>query len=348
MSSEFMSVGPETGSVKSPTVSVIVPNYNHSRFLRERLDSILNQTYQDYELILLDDCSTDTSVAILQEYGYYEKVTHLIVNSTNSGSPFLQWKRGLELAVGKYIWIAESDDCAKPSFLHELVNAMEASPTVVLAYCQSMTIDANGRECGLHDWAEPLSQGRWRTSYVNQGENEIRDFLAFRNTIPNASSTLLRKSTLQQVAIPLDMRFCGDWVTYIRLLRYGDISFVAKPLSFFRSHDTTTRVRQTLDKEVSRCNEYLSAICEAGLSISEMVKARDKYEWILGNYRNLQKLKPKSLLPLPRIFDYSLLVIEYCRALAWRIQHNRVSRLLVRVFRCRRTGDCGVSNADSP
>ena len=97
-------------------VSIIVPNYNHARFLPERLNSIFNQTFQDYEVILLDDASTDNSVEILNRYAANPKVSHFIVNQENSGSPFKQWKRGIDLARGEFVWIAESDDYSNTTF----------------------------------------------------------------------------------------------------------------------------------------------------------------------------------------------------------------------------------------
>ena len=99
---------------RQPRVSVIVPSYNHARFLRQRIESILGQSFRDFELILLDDCSTDDSVSILREYESHARLSALVVNAQNSGSPMAQWKRGLDLAAGELIWIAESDDWAEP------------------------------------------------------------------------------------------------------------------------------------------------------------------------------------------------------------------------------------------
>ena len=76
-----------------PLVSVIVPNYNYSRYLNSRIDSILAQTFSDYELILLDDASTDDSAQVLEQYRDNEHVTHLIVNEKNSGSPRSEERR---------------------------------------------------------------------------------------------------------------------------------------------------------------------------------------------------------------------------------------------------------------
>ena len=107
-----------------PAVSVIVPNYNHAPFLRRRLDSIFNQTYQDFEVIILDDCSSDNSKEIIEQYRNRPQITHIVYNEVNSGSPFKQWAKGFDLAKGEYIWIAESDDWAELNFLEETVQIM--------------------------------------------------------------------------------------------------------------------------------------------------------------------------------------------------------------------------------
>ncbi len=96
--------------VTEPAVSIIVPNYNHEIHLLKRLETIFNQTFRDFEVILLDDASTDESRKILEEYAGRPEVTHFLVNTENSGSAFQQWKKGIRLAEGDYVWIAESDD----------------------------------------------------------------------------------------------------------------------------------------------------------------------------------------------------------------------------------------------
>ena len=122
-----------------PKVSVVVPNYNHARFLPKRIESILRQTYQDFELILLDDCSTDDSRTILSQYASDPRV-RLEFNQVNSGSTFKQWNKGVRLAQGKYVWIAESDDYAEPRLLERLVAILEADATVAYAYCRSWRV----------------------------------------------------------------------------------------------------------------------------------------------------------------------------------------------------------------
>src|SRR4030095_7296186 len=116
-------------ALSMPTVSVIIPNYNHARYLRKRIDSVLGQTYQDFEVVLLDDCSTDNSREILLSYAGDRRVT-VEFNAENSGSVFKQWNKGVQMARGRYIWIAESDDYADVRLLARMVPILDEQPEV--------------------------------------------------------------------------------------------------------------------------------------------------------------------------------------------------------------------------
>src|SRR5215467_16170811 len=126
-------------SPSMPKVSIVVPNYNHARFLPQRLDSILGQTFQDFELILLDDCSTDDSRSVLSQHGRDPRV-RIEFNEVNSKNPFKQWNKGVGLARGEYVWIAESDDYADERFLEKLVARLDAEPRAAFAYCRSWRV----------------------------------------------------------------------------------------------------------------------------------------------------------------------------------------------------------------
>ena len=143
--------------MSSPLVSVIVPNYNHHLYLPERIESILLQEFQDFELILLDDCSPDDSVEIFERYRSNPKVSHICVNGQNSGSTFKQWEKGISLARGKYIWIAESDDSADPRLLGSIVNALERYPSAVVGFCSTVVIDSEDRALDINIPDELLS-----------------------------------------------------------------------------------------------------------------------------------------------------------------------------------------------
>ena len=126
-------------------ISIIVPNYNHSDFLEERIKSILDQTYQDFELLLLDDRSTDNSVDILKKYSDHPKVTHIVINDTNSGSPFKQWVLGIKMATYDYIWIAESDDSSESEFLGKVMSKFSEYPDLAAVYTNSKGLSQSGQ-----------------------------------------------------------------------------------------------------------------------------------------------------------------------------------------------------------
>lgn len=214
----------------TPTVSVIVPNYNHALYLRQRIESILAQTYQDFELILLDDCSTDGSCDILDSYRNDPHVSRLIYNETNSGRAFHQWKKGIELAQGEWIWIAESDDYAEPTFLERMVEEVAKVPRCCLAYAATWWVDEKGDRL-------------WEAKYSNKvnvyhGQDFIRKKLAVCNSIANVSECIFRRDCYR----PSEsyryehMRLCGDWLFYVLLAEQGRVVEVKEPLSYYRQH----------------------------------------------------------------------------------------------------------------
>ena len=104
-----------------PQVSVIIPNYNYEKYLEQRLISIINQTYRDFEIIFLDDSSNDKSVLLAKSILANTNIPFEIhINEKNSGSPFEQWNKGLQIAKSEYIWIAEADDFCEYHFLEQL------------------------------------------------------------------------------------------------------------------------------------------------------------------------------------------------------------------------------------
>ncbi|HWH60887.1 MAG TPA: glycosyltransferase [Terriglobales bacterium] len=230
-----------------PTVSVIVPNYNHAAYLPQRIESILRQTYQDFELILLDDCSTDDSRAVLERYVGNPRV-RLEFNEANSGSAFKQWNKGVRLARGKYVWIAESDDYADEHLLERLVGILDRDDTVAYAYCRSWHVTADDRRQGFHDEYVPYKGPHgWATDYCVDGRQECRDYFAFMNPVPNASAAVFRKSTYDSVGgADESMILCGDSKLWAAIALTGRVAYVSEPLNYYRLHSVTQRARTSL------------------------------------------------------------------------------------------------------
>ncbi|HKM52578.1 MAG TPA: glycosyltransferase family A protein, partial [Isosphaeraceae bacterium] len=191
-----------------PRVTVVTPNYNHAKYLPERIDSILAQTFQDFELLILDNASTDNSREVIDSYTKHQNV-RAAFNAENNGSPFKQWKLGLSQAKGEYVWFAEADDYADPALLETLVDRLDRHPNVGLAVCQSWTVDQDSKLLGNYrDLLEHQNHSsHWREDYVNAGHDECKNYLFWYNTIPNASAVLWRREILERVGgAPTDMR----------------------------------------------------------------------------------------------------------------------------------------------
>lgn len=232
----------------TPTVSIIVPNYNHARFLRQRIDTILAQTYQDFELVLLDDCSTDESREILREYATHPRVTHLELNESNSGSTFKQWNKGVGLARGEYVWIAESDDFSDVKFLARMVSLLNADENITIAYCRSSCASESGRICGFADGYVPYwDPSGWNEDFCMSGREMCRRYFCGTNRIPNASSAVFRKDVYERVGgADESLLLSGDWKLWTAMALEGGVAYTAEPFNYFRSHGGSLRSRTGL------------------------------------------------------------------------------------------------------
>jgi glycosyltransferase involved in cell wall biosynthesis len=222
----------------------------------------MGQTYQNFDVLLLDDCSTDSSRTILTQYAKQDSRIQVLVNEQNSGSTFRQWNKGLAWATGKYVWIAESDDAAEPTLLERLVACLEAQPAAVMAYCQSLLIDAEGRPQGR---ALLLEDGLGSTDYCRIGTELVQQYMPITNIVANASAVLIRRSALAAVgAAPEDMRLAGDWLFWVRLMLQGKVCYVSEPLNLFRSHGQNVRsqTQATGLVEMARVLGYLHRTVE--------------------------------------------------------------------------------------
>lgn len=244
----------------SVKVSVIVPNYNHEQFLSKRIESILSQQYQNFELILLDDKSNDGSVEVINKYREHPKVSQILINESNSASPFSQWKKGVDIAQGDFIWIAESDDFAEPTFLSTLVNIFEHNKNLAFAYCQSIEINGEGEIIGdYYRHTEDLDDTLWQSDFKYSGHEFVLQFLTKRNCIPNVSAVLFDRKSLEKIdENVIRCKYLGDWLFYIIALKDKDIYFVHEKLNYFRTHLQTTRSGKSIsDWHLTKQEFYL-------------------------------------------------------------------------------------------
>ena len=286
----------------NPIVSIIVPSYNHSKYLKQRLNSIFNQSFQDYEVLLLDDASTDDSVFILRQYANHPKVSQFIINSKNSGSPFKQWQKGINLAKGEIIWIAESDDWADILFLEKLVPFFK-NPETGIVCCNFNVILPKEKSLLISDsWKKKLDAKKWNEDYFEYGIYEIKNYLCYTNTIGNASSVLFSKKFVSKDYHFSSFEYCGDWFFWIDILTKSNIYYSAIPLSYYRWHSlSVSGIRNNLMDEIKRINEWHKVLdfCEEVLN-ERINRKSSNYTWMINrwcSYFRTEYLNPYFYLP---------------------------------------------------
>ncbi len=256
-------------------VSVILPNYNHDYFLEKRIDSILTQSYQNFELIILDDASKDDSLTILNKYKNHPKVSHFEVNANNSGSPFLQWYKGIKLAKNELIWIAESDDWCEPSFLEHLVSKFEEEPNLTLAFTNSKLVNEKKNQNLILDQ-------KAHTGFKNALQEDFFHNWFFKNAgfrIINASACIFNKEKITTALLEelRTFKYAGDKFFWLNLLFNGpQFYYEQRTLNIQFAHDRTTRTLKDVKGEYTRIKEiieiYKFYIGNTSSSINDEIK----------------------------------------------------------------------------
>ena len=223
------------------SVSVVIPNYNYSKYLYQRLYSILNQDYKISEIIILDDNSSDNSKDIIEEIkNNIKNIIDIktIYNEKNSGCVFKQWEKGFNCSSSSFVWIAEADDYSSPNFLTNVIKPMEEDD-VVLSYCDTSFVNSNGQiiKKSVVDQIDIVNTNHWNKSYINDGNNEIENYMFLNCTIANVSSVLFRKinaSTFFKEAT--NYKQCGDWYFYYNYIKNHKIAYVNNTYNYCRIH----------------------------------------------------------------------------------------------------------------
>lgn len=260
-------------------VSVLIPNYNHAQFLVQRIESILNQTYHNFELILMDDCSTDNSRDIIGKYKNHAKVSKVYYNKENSGSPFGLWEKGFDLARGKYIWIAESDDWADKDFLKLMLQSINGRDPVV-AHCRSYNANSEGKFFGLNNWWSSFNLKIWDTNYCENGPKLLKLYGKYKCPVINVSSALINKSYLEKINIPSEFRYCGDWWFWGQLFMLGKVQFCANGLNYFRFHIKSATGKKN-SNNYDRIIENFEVIALINSMLNAKIKYNKNYLWLI-------------------------------------------------------------------
>ncbi|MEM6375901.1 MAG: glycosyltransferase, partial [Pseudomonadota bacterium] len=229
-----------------PLVSVIVPNYNHARFLQQRLESIVRQSYDHIELIILDDASTDDSRDVIrQTLDALCAPARLDFSDQNSGSVFAQWQKGIRMARGELVWICESDDFCDLDFLEHLVPRF-ADDSVNIAFGRIQFCDQDGQRVdGLDAYRERAEPWIWDRPLTRPAAQWFNGGFGVRNVIANVGGCLMRRMSLPEEVWRevRSFKISGDWMLYLHVAGSGQIAYDPAAIAYFRQHSTNTSAR---------------------------------------------------------------------------------------------------------
>lgn len=269
--------------VTPQTVTVLVPSYNYSEYLVERLDQIESQSHSIDNLFLVDDFSTDKSLEIGRDFLNLSRIASCTIqNKKNTGSPFSSWVKIVSLAETEFLWIAESDDVASTSFVKELLKIFSGLEGMI--YCNSAQISSTD-ELLAGNFAEYLSSVHthdYDRAYSTNGIKEIKTCLAIQNTIPNISAVIFRLDALRSVSAKFEeyrqgLKTASDWLLYVLVLEKSSIAYTPLTLNAQRRHTSSvigSSQRDVLVEEIERIQAFIE--CRHALT-PEVVELREKF-----------------------------------------------------------------------
>lgn len=281
-------------SETTPLISVIMPCFNAAPYVEEAVRSVLDQTYRDIELIVVDDGSTDASPEIVGRLAeeYRGRITQ--VAQSNAG-PYAARNHGLRLAKGEYVAFLDADDWWSPDCMQKLQSAVSESPSFALAYCGWQNIGLEG--------------GRGAPYVPPDYELEDKAARFLRAAAPwPIHAALVRRSVMQEVGgFDLDLPTCMDYDLWLRIAVARPIRLVPEVLAFYRHHQsgqiTSTQWRQARNTWMVK-RKFLRQHPELVAHLSR-AQLRDLVDGALlkRGYDNFWK---RDLISAQRIFRMSL------------------------------------------
>ena len=230
----------------SPRVSIIIPSYNHGRFIRQCLQRVVDQTFTDWELIIVDDGSKDDSVAMSRAFDDPRIQVHQ--NEVNLGTYGTEQK-ALSMSKGEFIAVLNSDDLWEVQKLERQVHLLERYPKAMLCYTLGWKIDDEGNI----DTSEDVHLD-WPTDELQ----DVLPYLMYENRIL-ASGVLFRRGNLK---FETTCRYSGDWVALLEQAKQGPVACLSDRLTYWRMHNNNTFVLSP--KQLAEEVRVRRAIAELG------------------------------------------------------------------------------------
>jgi glycosyltransferase involved in cell wall biosynthesis len=213
----------------APRVSVLIPTYNYARYLCEAIESVLAQNYTDFELLIIDDNSSDDTAGVVSRYQKLDKRITLKVNEHNIGM-VENWNLCLRLSRGEYVKYLFADDrlCSEDA-LRLMVEALDDNPHSSLVSCARSIIDSEGNPIGLFT--------HFPDSGCIDGRRVINRCLRYQKNLVGEPTAVMFRKELCAEGFNVRFHHIVDMEFWFRLLEKGGLAYINRPLAAFRRHD---------------------------------------------------------------------------------------------------------------
>lgn len=297
-----------------PKVSIGMPVYNGENFIQETLDSLLAQTFQNFELIICDNASTDKTEEICQKYATKDKRIRYYRNSNNIGAA-KNYNRTFKLSKAKYFKWAAHDDIYAPEFLERCVEILDSYPSVILCYPQEYWIDENSNKIKHHSDILNL-----RSSKATERFKTYHDIWYKRGYMSAMVFGLIRSDELQKTKL-IEEYIWADLPLSAELALRGEFYEIPENLFFYRYHSQTSRAirkksggsaliawyNPNVKKTITLANwtllfQYFKVINRVPLSWFEKVYCyHQMVRWVLWKWKRLGWELVRTTLQFPNI-----------------------------------------------
>lgn len=254
-----------------PLISICIPSYNHDKYVKEAIDSVLKQTYKNFELVIVDNCSTDNALKIIKSYN--DSRIRLYQNETNTGG-CEGTNQAVRLARGELIALLHTDDKYAPDFLEKIVEAYNLYPE------NKVFVTAVYHQDELLGHLTPTYPYE-KEGIIPKKEAIIR--LAYENNIGNGINVVIHKDALGKNDY-YDMKYCisADHELFLRLAEDNEFVYINKLLTYYRMHDSnlTNRVFLEMVKEGYK-------ICDESLSASKLISKELHRQLIRAQFKSM-------------------------------------------------------------
>ena len=267
-------------------ISIAMATYNGAEFIREQIDSILAQSYQDYELIVCDDCSTDETFSILKDYEKKDPRIKAYKNESNLGFK-KNFEKAIGLTHGYLIALCDQDDIWHPDHLRILMDNFHGN---MISAGNSELVDGNGAKIGLS-----LKELEAFESMPIDEMSKALSFLLFRNPVQGAAMLIKREFLSKALPIPEGVKYHDAWFSVFSCF-YGGLSYTNKIVNSYRMHEHNVTGHRVVPK--SRFRYFIrSIIHDLSYDREEMIRA------ILESGIHLDETQLRTLKTCERIIN---------------------------------------------